>query len=167
MNTYLSAVNQKFFFSKLLLKHCRAAENRAPYLEVALCQSALYHLECAYRHYLREVAATYKCPVPADIDTVSELIAALKAVGKHPAEAVELDNLEADADSWLRQMLATHQALARLPEQASKPDLTSPIAVMQVQEDVKNLPIEYAAIKGWCDAFEELFERQREMMIEC
>ena len=64
MNPFLPAVNQKLYFCDLLLqqvdRELTHVVGPAANLRLALCQSALFQLEVAYRLYLREVATTYR-----------------------------------------------------------------------------------------------------------
>ena len=105
MNPYLSAVNQKLFFCNLLLKQDKLEsqqsrkEKQSAYLETALCQSALYQLEVGYKHYLREIAATYQFKTPEILSTAEELASALSSINKNPAETQEILSL-LEQDNW-------------------------------------------------------------------
>ncbi len=167
MNIYLSAVNQKLYYSKLLLKQSRPDVGNMPLLQEALYQSALYQLECGYRHYLREVATTYQFKSPESIAVIEDLVAALSSINKHPAEAQEMASLEANPESWLNQMLAAHQQLSTLPQNDSKTTQSSPIAVVQLNQQDERVVFGEQELSEWQRAFEEMVDRHRELMIEC
>jgi len=169
MNPWLSQVNQKLFFAGLLLDQNKQQEDRHGHIELVLCQSAVYQLECAYRHHLREVADTYKCSAPEDISSVEQLAKALEDTGKHPAEATEMMNLEQQAGSWLQQLLSTWRSFQQLPQQSARADSASPIAVMQVNEASQKVlgELNKTQIQNWLAAMHELVDRHRELMIEC
>ena len=167
MNAYLSAVNQKLYFSKLLLRQAQSEACDNPRLEEALYQSALYQLECGYRHYLREVATTYQSKSPELIAVVEDLAAALSSINKHPAEAQEMATLEANPESWLNQMLAAYMQLSDIPQQGAKAAMLSPIAVMQVSQKDVGVVLDSQALTQWQEAFEEMLNRHRDLMIEC
>lgn len=166
MNPYLSVVNQRLYFSAQLLEQLASVGcNVRPMLELALCQSVLYQLESCYRFYLREVASTYRCRQPEQIHSVPELIAALQLMGKHPAEASELANLEQQSDSWLCQLLSAHrQMLTIQQEQVSG---QSPIAVVQIASEAEPQQLNGELLNSWQEAFSELIERHRQHMLEC
>lgn len=167
MNIYLSAVNQKLYYSKLLLKQSQPETCGMPLLQEALYQSALYQLECGYRYYLREVAATYQFKLPESISVVEDLVAALSSINKHPAEAQEMASLEANPESWLNQMLSAHQQLSTLPQHDAKTTQSSPIAVMQIDQQEERVALGEQELTQWQRAFEEMVDRHRELMIEC
>lgn len=167
MNTYLSAVNQRRYFASLLLEQLVSLEGSGcnPLLTQALCQSVLYQLQAAYRFYLREVATTYKCRAPEQIQTVEALIEALQAMGKHPAEASEMANLEQQAGSWLYELLSAYRTLSSVQqEQVSQ---QSQIAVVQVTAEREAPELGCELLSSWRDAFDELIERHRQHMLEC
>ena len=173
MNPYLSVVNQKLFFCKILLKQGlpkkeAAEENQPVHLEVALCQSALYQLECAYGHYLREIAETYQYKSAEHITTVDALTSALAGMNKHPGEAQEVQSLLEDSYSWLCRMLSAYQQLSLLPNtQTASVDHASPIAVVEVKPLDDRIALNYQQLKEWQKSFEEMVNRHREMMVEC
>ena len=169
MNPWLSQVNQKLFFARLLLEQYGKTEDRYGHIELVLCQSAVYQLESAYRHHLREVADTYKYQSPENIHSVEQLAVALESIGKHPAEASEMQNLEQQGNSWLKQLLTAWQSFQQLPQQEAQADSVSPIPIMQVAEaSQKTLTkLEIEQVRSWLAAMEELVDRHRELMVEC
>jgi len=167
VNPYLSVVNQHVCFSALLLEQLAECEGKSTNrLQVlALAQSVLLQLEISYRFYLREVAATYKCREPEQIQDVDTLISALQSMGKHPAEASELANLEQQRGSWLSGLLAAcHQVMRVQSEQVSQ---HSPIAVVQVSSDQDDQELTAERLSGWRKDFLEVVERHRQHMLEC
>ena len=166
MNPYLSVVNQRLYFCRLLLEQSESVgDNFTPMLEQALRQSALYQLESAYHFYLGEVASTYRCRQPEQIHSVTELIAALELMGKHPSEAREIANLEQQPGSWLFQLMSAHRQMRAIQqEQVSE---QSPIAVVQISPESEVQELTSDLLNNWRDAFNELVERHRQHMLEC
>ena len=172
MSSYLSVVNQKLFFCKILLKQGLPKketdeESQSVHLEIALCQSALYQLECAYGHYLRVIAETYQYNLAEHITTVDELSSALAGMNKHPGEAQEIQSLFEDSQSWLFQMLSAYQQLSLLPTQAASVAHASPIGVVEVKQLDDRIALDYQQLKEWQNSFVEMVNRHREMMLEC
>ena len=168
VNPWLSQVNQKLFFARLLIEQFDAENDRYGHLELVLCQSAVYQLECGYRHHLREVADTYKCKTAETVHSVQDLSGALEAMGKHPAEAQEMMNLEHDESSWLSSLLAVWRSFQRLPEPTLPEISEGAIPVRQLtpsQQVLAQLTI--AQVQEWHRSLTELVERHRELMVEC
>ena len=170
MNPFLPAVNQKLYFSDLLLqqigRNSPAAGRQAENLQLALCQSILFQLEAAYRLYLREVATTYRHSAADTISSVEELVAAMASMGKSPSEAGELVNLEADKASWLAKMLYAHDRLLEVEPQ-DVVNTASPIAVVQIDQGEERHELSADLLEEWLGAFRDLIERHREHMVEC
>ena len=178
MNPYLSAVNQKLFFCNLLLKQDKLAsqesrkEKQSGHLEIALCQSALYQLEVGYRHYLREIAATYQFKAPEILSTAKELASALSSINKHPAEAQEILGLLEQNNSWLSTLLGSHQQLSTLSPQVKSSEQTdtlfdSQIAVVEVKQLDECVELSHKTLTNWHQSFVEMVNRHRELMVEC
>lgn len=183
MNPYLSAVNQKLFFCNLLLKQDKLAsqesrkEKQSVHLELALYQSALYQLEVGYRHYLREIAATYQFKTPEILSTAEELASALSSINKHPAEAQEILGLLEQNNSWLSTLLVAYQQLSSLSPQAISPQeklpqqadtsFDSQIAVVEVKQLDECIELSHKTLTNWHESFVEMVNRHRELMVEC
>lgn len=167
MNSWLSLVNQKLFFTRLLLERVSQGEDRFGHAEMALFQSAVYQLESGYRHHLREVATTYQCRTPDTITHVEQLVAELEAVDKHPAEAMEMFNLEQQPESWLAQLLCVWASFSNLPKSAVVADTANPIPLMQVNQKPQLPMLNIAQIQTWLDLMQEMVDRHRELMVEC
>lgn len=165
MNPFLSAVNRKQFFARLLLDKCLPGEDPYGHAAQALAESALYQLESAYRHHLRAVAWDYRCADTDNVGSVETLISALEAVDKHPAEASEMQHLEEDDQSWLYAMLTAWRDLSAVNVQEGRVGIEKVgIALQEIQEHDGLKP---ASVRPWMTAFEEMVSRHREMMIEC
>ncbi len=167
MNPYVTVVNQRHYFARLLLEKCHPAEDPHGHAGQALTQSAVYQLEAAYRSHLRAIAFEYRCADPENIVTVQHLVSALRAVDKHPAEAAELDNLEGDDQSWLFALLTAHAALTG----SRAVDAAAGIEKLGISlKDVTNgreQGLSADRVEEWLSAFDELVNRHREMMVEC
>lgn len=170
MNSFLPAVNQKLYFSDLLLqqvdRNLRPGVGSAANLQLALCQSALFQLDAAYRLYVREVATTYRYSAAETISSAEGLIEAMESIGKSPSEAGELANLEADKESWLANMLDAHDRLLGVRPQEVV-NAASPIAVVQIDQGEDRHELSADVLNGWLEAFRDLIERHREHMVEC
>lgn len=170
MNPFLPAVNQKLYFCDLLLQQVDRDQTHvvgpAANLQLALCQSALFQLEAAYRLYLREVATTYRHRAAETISSVGELIAAMASIGQSPSEAGELANLEADKGSWLANMLNARDRLLEVCPQEVV-NAASPIAVVQIEPGEDRRELSADVLNGWLEAFRSIIERHREHMVEC
>jgi len=172
VNPYLSMVNQKLFFSNMLLE--QGTEKKTPadmkssyQLQVALCQSALYQMESAYLNYLREIAHTYQCKEVELISSIEGLIAALDSIEKMPDEAQEIACLTKDPLSWLSRLLLAYQALPLPPVMRGSTDRhqesSSLLEVRQIDESVC---LDYQLLLDWKKYFIEMVERHRELMYE-
>ncbi len=166
MKSWTSLVNEKLFISKLLLEQLDKLHDPYGHLQKGLCESAVYQLECGYRHHLRAVAENYNIRSAAEISSVNELIAALEAVGKHPAEAEEMADLEENEESWLGQLLATWRSFSRLPAAEVAGESSGPIPLLQLYPAPALNALDRAQIQSWIDGFRELVERHREVMVE-
>lgn len=170
MNPFLPAVNQKLYFCNLLLQQVDRdlphVVGPAANLQMALCQSALFQLEVAYRLYLREVATTYRHSAAETISSADGLIEAMESIGKSPCEAEELANLEADKGSWLANMLNARDRLLEIRPQEVV-NAASPIAVVQIEQGEDSHDLSADLLNGWLEAFRDIIERHREHMIEC
>ena len=170
MNPFLPAVNQKLYFCDLLLqqvdRNLTHVVGPAANLQLALCQSALFQLEVAYRLYLREVATTYRHRAAESISSVEGLIAAMESIGQSPSEAEELANLEADKGSWLANLLNARDRLLEVQPQEVV-NAASPIAVVQIEQGEDRHELSVDLLNEWLEAFRSLIERHREHMIEC
>jgi Family of unknown function (DUF6586) len=167
VNAYLPAVNQKLYFSKLLLEQLQPDHNCTAQLEEALRESVLYQLFCAYHHYLREVATTYQFKSPESIVIVDDLISCLASINKCPGEAQEMCNLEGDPDSWLCQMLSAYGQLSQPLQPKAKTAESSPIAVTQLDQQNDTVTFGEKQLRRWYEHFEEMVNRHRSLMIEC
>ena len=178
MNPYLSAVNQKLFFCNLLLKQDKLEsqqsrkEKQSAYLETALCQSALYQLEVGYKHYLREIAATYQFKTPEILSTAEELASALSSINKNPAETQEILSLLEQDNSWLSMLLGAHQQLSSLSPQVKSPEQSPAsfdrqIAVVEVRQLDECIELNHQTLTNWHKSFVEMVNRHRELMVEC
>ena len=167
MNAWTSLVNQKLFFARLLLEQIDKLDDRFGHIEMAICQSAVYQLECGYRHHLREVAATYQSRSADAIITVEQLVAELESIDKHPAEAQEMLNLEQQKGTWLNQLLSVWRSFANHPEPEAREDNASPIPLMQVSQQSKLPALDVTGVQAWLDAMHEMVDRHRELMVEC
>lgn len=168
MSQFVSAVNQKQYYAGLLLEKCLPDDDAHGHAAIALAESALYQLESAYRCHLRSVAEGYRCPDPAAVNTVEQLARALEAIDKHPAEAVEMFNLEQDEQSWLFQVLKAHEGMTSVvaASEGRASIEKSGISLREVSAEGE-FGLSVDLLRQWLAAFAEIVDRHREMMIEC
>lgn len=163
----LTLVNQKIAYCRALLKML-AREGEPANADQRLRQQALldgaaFHLQCAYRHYLRELAENYAVPDAGRIINEQNLLETLERFGKNPAEARELLNLRVDQDSWACALQSAYDG-------CWEPSGAAPVARIQVVDldtpDGAPGKITLARLNRWFAAFNELVERQRETSAE-
>jgi len=167
VSTGLSLVNQKLAYCRSLLGLERQqAGDQGPNQRIyrqALLDGALFHLACAYRQYLRELAETYSLPNSAEIMSEEELLRGLEQQGKSPSEARELKQLKASQTSWLHQLNECYAACWQEPQASG----ARQIQVLDLEAD--SAPVRQATrahLDDWLAAFTELLERQRSTSAE-
>ena len=164
MNPFSSAVNQKLFLAQLLLDQCRPGEDPHGHIELALSQSVVFQLYCAYQLYLSEIAANYRVPEQVPMTTATQLCESLLTIDKHPSEARELENLENQQGSWLNQLVTLHTVAMRARSLGSD-SRGNAISLQALEQD---LPVSsYRTVDRIIPAFRDLLERHRELMVEC
>lgn len=164
----LTQVNQKLAYARALFKQCwREADSQSVNRRLtsqALLDGAVFHLLCAYRHYLRELAETYAVPEAGQILTEADLVEALENLGKNPAEARELLALRWDSDSWLTGLQTAYNACWETPEPEAN---RHRIKVLDLEApEGRPGQVTTERLQRWLEAFEELTERQRETSAE-
>lgn len=133
----------------------------------ALLQSAVCQLVLAYKFYLCEIAANYQCPDPDAVADVYSLRDVCGALDKHPAEVEELRTLYETPGSWLQRLSSCHRAMYRAEVKSSAlaevNEHQIPVAATH-GEDWSFVAV--ADVSQWIAAFNELIDRQREVMVE-
>lgn len=165
----LTQVNQKLAFCRALMQLVQQAPEpvRADdrLRRQGLLDGAAFHLLCAYRHYLRELAENYSLPKTRYIGTEDDLLEALQRLGKNPSEARELKNLRADANSWLAELEASHNACWQ-PAPSADPGQRIQVVNLDAP-DAEAQVVTWEGLQRWYGAFNALVERQRETSVEC
>ena len=149
MASWLSFTNHKLYQCRLLLQ--QAQQTTEPVvLKDALQDSALYLLRDAYVSYLHELAelATYRQPV----ESLAQLLQATPLV---TGEMRELEHLENDSFSWLRQFLNAVAAVAQ-PDNISVP--VTPVQPGMISLVDNSTP----DIALWHERLTQLIDLQRE-----
>ena len=166
-STGLSLDNQKLAYCRSLLRlESQQAGGEGPNQRIhrqALLDGALFHLACAYRQYLRELAETFSLPNSAGIHGEEELLESLERQGKSPAEARELKHLKTTRTSWLSQLNECYAACWQEPETSG----ARQIQVVNLEAD--SAPVRHATrahLDDWLAGFTELLERQRSTSAE-
>ncbi len=170
MPNSISLVNQKLAYARSLMAAVDVLGepgNARQRLDAqALLDATAFHLLCAYRHYLRELAEGYMVPAVASINSEDDLLSALAALGKTPNEATELKNLSRDSNSWLAQLQGCYQACWQLPGEPS-PASVGRIALVDLDKPVASDPVITAGrLREWYTEFNQLIARQRESSVE-
>jgi hypothetical protein len=169
VTTYLSAVNQKLLFARLLLTRVSQADTNAAKStaqhSTALTQSVAVQLHQAWLWHCRNIAETYKLQDLDAIDCADTLVQLLAEQGKAPGEATELQNLQNDPHSWLSELLKAHSHIYLLPTiRKAEMDVDRLPLIAVDAPDVVDWSIERAHL--WLSKMQELVERHREMMVE-
>ena len=164
MNPFSSSVNQKIYFAKLLVNAGKSSDGNLIHLELAMSQSAVFQLFCAYQLYLNEIAANYRAATDPPMINVAHLSEALVAIDKHPAEAQELALLEQQRGSWLNQLLYYYSSVVETSSLANNEE-TNRIPLQSIENTIPAL--NYSVIERIIAGFTELIDRQRELMLEC
>lgn len=149
MASWLSFTNHKLYQCRLLLQ--QAQQTTEPVvLKDALQDSALYLLRDAYVSYLHELAelATYRQPV----ESLAQLLQVTPLV---TGEMRELEHLENDSFSWLRQFLNAVAAVAQ-PDNISVP--VTPVQPGMISLVDNSTP----DIALWYERLTQLIDLQRE-----
>lgn len=163
----LSLVNQKLAYCRALMRmvqqdsEAEGVDNR--FLRQGLLEGAAFHLLCAYRHYLRELAENYEAPDSSYIGTEDDLLEVLNRQGRDPAEARELKHLRTDPESWLSELQASYHACWQKSDRSKGKriqvlDLDAPEPAVTV--------VSWEALQRWYSAFNTLIERQRDSSAE-
>lgn len=164
----LGMVNQKLAYTRALLTQLRVlpeANAGQRLARQAVLDAGIFHLVCAYNHYLRELAEHYAVTQIEQITTENDLEQALLAQGKSPAELHELQELRRQPESWLTQLHASYDACWRLPNQ--KP-VQSATRIQALDLEAASAPVAMTEkrLQGMCEAAEELITRHRESVTE-
>lgn len=164
----LGMVNQKLAYTRALLTQLRVlpeANAGQRLARQAVLDAGIFHLVCAYNHYLRELAEHYAVTQVEQITTENDLEQALLAQGKSPAELHELQELRRQPESWLTQLHASYDACWRLPNQ--KP-VQSAMRIQALDLEAASAPLAMTEkrLQEVCEALEELITRHRESVTE-
>ena len=167
MTTHISAVNQKLVFARQLLHMLDVGGSSvsSTHQIAATAQSVAVQLHQAWFWHCRNIAEGYKLQDLESVTDGDSLVALLAKQGKCPGEAVELQTLQHDPNSWLSELLLAHKNIYLLP------------VVRKAEMDVDRLPIisldgpavvewTIEAAQLWLQSLQELIDRHREMMIE-
>ena len=167
LSTYLSAVSQKCLFAAQLLA---MVNDKNSHQTVALVQSVALQLYQAWQWHLRDIASTYKLADPELVTNSENLLALLEADGKCPAEAVEMQSLVSDKNSWVSELHLAYAQLYQLPEirkAEMDADRLPMIAVDSLSADGSHRVDWHSRVaENWLEKMNELVDRHRDMMVE-
>ncbi len=116
MSNHLSLVNQKFGFATAALSLSDDfSDSNQQFQRQALYEASLLHLYTAFHFYLRELAENNGVKNLEAISSLKQLYSSLHELGRCPSEVVELQELEAQEGSWLRDFLQYHLQIFKSP----------------------------------------------------
>ena len=164
---YLSKVNQKLLYARVLVERIRAGEESGHRRDM-LVEALVFQLYLLHRFHLQEIAAAYECPGCEQVVDGASLSLVLNEIGKEPAEAGEILALLEQGDSWLSLLIGAFNACFRIqaPGKGTRGHDTLAITATDITENLSAPALEDETIIGWFDALEELVERHRELMVE-
>lgn len=169
MSSYLSMINQKLLFARLLVKELdQGGEN--PHRQKALVESVVFQLRLAYHFHLQEIAANYQCRQPALVADIAALSQQLTDINKWPSEAQEMQSLLDTRSSWLAGLLRGYSNCFEAGEAQSRQDSapsTESISLRQLPDTPESTELEPDRVVLWLQALAEMIERHREGMFEC
>lgn len=169
LSAYMSAVNQKLLFAAQLLTidiKTSAGGQQDSHQATAVAQSVALQLQRAWYWHLQDVASNYKMQDPEAVVSAASLLTLLGDEGKTPGEAIELNDLESDKNSWVGQLLNAHRHLYIVPvaRRAEMDANRLPMIAVDISGDSMDWDIKQAHL--WLGQMQELVDRQRDMMIE-
>lgn len=164
MSTYLSNVNQRLLYARLLGEASRKTDNS--HLATALRESGVLQLMLAYRFHLQEIAETYQCSGAETITNPRELCNLLFAREKSPAEAEEIATLIEDSDSWLSQLCLSYESFFQVakPVDSLVEDAGDSISLVDISSALPSLDDDL--LSSWQEKLDEMVQRHREHMVE-
>lgn len=152
MAEWLGHSNQKLYQARLLIESQEQAEEAAPgsVLSMALQESVLFQLVLSYQSYLHEVAEIAQCR-----DSFNSLEHLISLVPVATGEMTELNQLELDDFSWLRQMQVAFDSCA---QKDVKPVLKqrNPSIIQLHDKTSQALPL-----REWYQSLSEIIDLQR------
>lgn len=169
MSSYLSTVNQKLLFARMLSDELACAGDN-PHRQKSLVESVLFQLRLAFHFHLQEIAANYQCRQPALVADIAALTEQLSAINKWPSEAQEMQSLLDSQGTWLAGLLRAYDScFVSNGGDSSQPSGSSTefIAITQLPESEDRLEAGPEVVLSWLDALVEMIERHREGMFEC
>ncbi|MFB9885661.1 DUF6586 family protein [Balneatrix alpica] len=169
---YATRTNQKLYFARLHLEALTQAHSSQGWNKHALIESyhesIVAHLFGAYHALLREIAQSYKLP-PEQVRVADDLMALLESRGYEGPEYLYIQQLLADQNSWLSQLVRSYRACWRAQEQrekASSSERLSEIHLVQVNPDHEEDGELQQQLQQWLGQLQQLVERCREQTQE-
>jgi hypothetical protein len=156
-NPWRAQVNQKLYFSQLLLSE---ADDESGQAQIALLQGAVFHLATAYRLYLKEVAQ-YQRQMTDAVDARS----ARKQFMAKDWSCQELDVLARleEEGQWPARLQRAMRETEGAEIQAKPAE--APVGIIAVA-DITEV-VDVAACQQWLTQFQQLIEIQRDAVQEC
>ena len=177
--SYVSQVNQKLAHASYSI---RLLEVNQPFehfgdasRQGALIDACLFHLQLAFKFYLRELAELNGVKSHYSICSISELGDALRSLGRQSSDVRELSDLAIGAGTWLRRLQSSYELLS-FSSSPLKQAKAFPVAsgsviplvdVSEVPEYLGEAKVSVDGLAFIYDAFLQLIVRQRETNAEC
>jgi hypothetical protein len=166
--TSLGMVNQKLAYARAVLAQVERLPDDSASERMhrqALLDAGVFHLVCAYSHYLRELGENYALTHVASIHNENDLQQALMAQGKNPVELRELQELRRQPDSWLTQLYGSYNVCWQLPGKPATLEAAR-IQAIDLEAAAPAAPITIERLQAAYKALNELIFRQRESTTE-
>ncbi|MCP8898813.1 DUF6586 family protein [Gilvimarinus xylanilyticus] len=158
----VSLVNQRLACCRALLQDLPQA--RTPVHSKALLDACVFHLQCGYRHYVRELAKGYGVNYLAAVQDEQSAAKSLAQIDKTPAEIRELCHLAESPSSWLARLKRAWAEFDALPEAFAAPSANAiPVTNLDAQP---SLPLDEQALLTAVNEFQGLIDRHRESTLE-
>lgn len=168
-NLSLTRVNQKLNQARVLIQYLENADLTEVERD-SYCEASAFHLTCAYRHYLKELAETYHLKSVSGFASEEELINAFVAAKKYPVEASELLSLRDQKGSWLWQLQEHYNSLWVPPRLVSTAEIDhehNSNLINLVEIGAEGLPVfDPSKLNQWLGEFIGLVQRHRQTSAE-
>ncbi|AMX02645.1 DUF6586 family protein [Microbulbifer thermotolerans] len=155
-NPYTGIVASSLRKAALLLE----TENAAPLARTALYEAVVLQLWRAYRAFLAELA--FQLQLMTEPESAQTLAECAQAAGKTCSQAVELQELLANRNSWLAQMQAAWRQLWHFSQEkcGDRPQGDNLIPVQDISASAAPV-LNDSLLWEWHGALGELVQRQR------
>lgn len=155
-NPYTGSVASALRKGQLLLE----TESAVPLASAGLQEAVVLQLWRAYRAFLAELA--FQMHLDSEPESAQALAERARALGKTCGQAVELQELSADPDSWLARLQAAWVQLwsFSVEKNGTRPQATNLIPLQNLSA-TGPVALSDGLLREWHSALSELVRRQR------